>query len=242
MKAMRGVMIGAGFFAQFQAEAWRRMADVELVAVADPIKPAAADAQIEAAKNWILGIVEEPEVGKIYDGKVVNIVDFGAFVNFMGGKDGLVHVSEMKNERVEKPTDVVSEGQPVKVKVLDIDRDRQRISLGLKQAEEDPWLKIGENYPVGTAIRGRVVRLMDKGVVVDLGNNLEGFVPMSHLGKDNIENPAEVVQEGQVVDCAVLEVDPIHHRIVVAVTGYPDEPIIPPVKPPVDEGDSEAEE
>ena len=78
--------------------------------------------QIEAAKNWILGIVEEAEVGKIYNGKVVNIVDFGAFVNFMGGKDGLVHVSEMKNERVEKPTDVVSEGMDVKVKVLEIDQ------------------------------------------------------------------------------------------------------------------------
>ncbi|MBU2342415.1 MAG: polyribonucleotide nucleotidyltransferase, partial [Alphaproteobacteria bacterium] len=78
--------------------------------------------EIEAARKWILGIVEEAEVGKIYDGKVVNIVDFGAFVNFMGGKDGLVHVSEMKNERVEKPTDVVSEGQAVKVKVLEIDQ------------------------------------------------------------------------------------------------------------------------
>ncbi|HEY7807991.1 MAG TPA: polyribonucleotide nucleotidyltransferase, partial [Croceibacterium sp.] len=76
--------------------------------------------QIEAAKKWILGIVEEPEVGKIYQGKVVNIVDFGAFVNFMGGKDGLVHVSEMKNERVERPTDVVSEGQEVYVKVLEV--------------------------------------------------------------------------------------------------------------------------
>src|SRR6186997_1507401 len=86
--------------------------------------------QIEAAKKWILGIVEEPEVGKIYDGKVVNIVDFGAFVNFMGGKDGLVHVSEMRNERVEKPTDVVQEGQAVKVKVLEIDqRGKVRLSM-----------------------------------------------------------------------------------------------------------------
>src|SRR3546814_442117 len=75
--------------------------------------------QIEAARAWIQGIVEEPEVGKIYNGKVVNLVDFGAFVNFMGGKDGLVHVSEIKNERVEKVSDVLSEGQEVKVKVLE---------------------------------------------------------------------------------------------------------------------------
>ncbi len=90
------------------------------------IKISSSDlSQIEAARKWILGIVEEAEVGKVYDGKVVNIVDFGAFVNFMGGKDGLVHVSEMRNERVEKPTDVVSEGQEVKVKVLEIDPARQ---------------------------------------------------------------------------------------------------------------------
>src|SRR3954453_20836461 len=76
------------------------------------IKISSSDlSQIEAARRWIAGIVEEPEVGKVYTGKVVNIVDFGAFVNFMGGKDGLVHVSEMKNERVERPGDVVSEGQ-----------------------------------------------------------------------------------------------------------------------------------
>jgi polyribonucleotide nucleotidyltransferase len=87
------------------------------------IKISSSDRQADrSGEGWILGIVEEAEVGKIYNGKVVNIVDFGAFVNFMGGKDGLVHVSEMRNERVEKPTDVVSEGQEVKVKVLEIDR------------------------------------------------------------------------------------------------------------------------
>src|SRR3546814_722174 len=86
--------------------------------------------QIEAARKWISGIVEEAEVGKIYDGKVVNLVDFGAFVNFMGGKDGLVHVSEIANERVEKVSDVLSEGQEVKVKVLEIDpRGKVRLSL-----------------------------------------------------------------------------------------------------------------
>ena len=87
------------------------------------IKISSSDvSQIEAAMNWIKGIVEEAEVGKIYNGKVVNLVDFGAFVNFMGGKDGLVHVSEIKNERVEKVSDVLSEGQEVKVKVLEIDQ------------------------------------------------------------------------------------------------------------------------
>ncbi|MFM7402581.1 MAG: polyribonucleotide nucleotidyltransferase [Erythrobacter sp.] len=97
--------------------------------------------EIEAAKKWILGIVEEAEVGKIYTGKVVNIVDFGAFVNFMGGKDGLVHVSEMKNERVEKPTDVVSEGMEVKVKVLEIDQ-RGKVRLSMRVVDQETGAEI----------------------------------------------------------------------------------------------------
>jgi len=102
--------------------------------------------QIEAAKKWILGIVEEPEVGKIYDGKVVNIVDFGAFVNFMGGKDGLVHVSEMKNERVEKPTDVVSEGMAVKVKVLEIDQ-RGKVRLSMRVVDQETGAELEDTRP-----------------------------------------------------------------------------------------------
>ena len=102
--------------------------------------------EIEAAKNWILGIVEEPEVGKIYTGKVVNIVDFGAFVNFMGGKDGLVHVSEMKNERVEKPTDVVSEGMEVKVKVLEID-NRGKVRLSMRVVDQETGEELEDTRP-----------------------------------------------------------------------------------------------
>ncbi|EQB19583.1 polyribonucleotide nucleotidyltransferase [Novosphingobium lindaniclasticum] len=111
------------------------------------IKISSSDvAQIEAAKKWILGIVEEAEVGKIYDGKVVNIVDFGAFVNFMGGKDGLVHVSEMKNERVEKPTDVVKEGQLVKVKVLEIDQ-RGKVRLSMRVVDQETGEALEDTRP-----------------------------------------------------------------------------------------------
>jgi polyribonucleotide nucleotidyltransferase len=111
------------------------------------IKVSSSDlSQIEAAKNWIAGIVEEAEVGKIYNGKVVNIVDFGAFVNFMGGKDGLVHVSEMKNERVEKPTDVVSEGQEVKVKVLEID-PRGKVRLSMRVVDQETGEELEDTRP-----------------------------------------------------------------------------------------------
>ena len=111
------------------------------------IKISSSDAsQIEAARKWIEGITEEAEVGKIYDGKVVNIVDFGAFVNFMGGKDGLVHVSEMKEERVEKPGDVVSEGQQVKVKVLEIDQ-RGKVRLSMRVVDQDTGEELEDSRP-----------------------------------------------------------------------------------------------
>ena len=111
------------------------------------IKISSSDpAQIEAARAWILGIVEEAEVGKIYDGKVVNIVDFGAFVNFMGGKDGLVHVSEMKNERVERPQDVVKEGQAVKVKVLEID-PRGKVRLSMRVVDQETGAELEDTRP-----------------------------------------------------------------------------------------------
>ncbi|MEA2998749.1 MAG: polyribonucleotide nucleotidyltransferase [Sphingomonadales bacterium] len=111
------------------------------------IKISSSDlSQIEAARRWIAGIVEEPEVGKVYTGKVVNIVDFGAFVNFMGGKDGLVHVSEMRNERVEKPGDVVAEGQEVKVKVLEID-PRGKVRLSMRVVDQETGAELEDTRP-----------------------------------------------------------------------------------------------
>lgn len=111
------------------------------------IKISSSDvSQIEAAMNWIKGIVEEAEVGKIYNGKVVNLVDFGAFVNFMGGKDGLVHVSEIKNERVEKVSDVLSEGQEVKVKVLEIDQ-RGKVRLSMRVVDQETGEELEDTRP-----------------------------------------------------------------------------------------------
>ncbi|WEJ98541.1 MAG: polyribonucleotide nucleotidyltransferase [Candidatus Sphingomonas phytovorans] len=111
------------------------------------IKVSSSDAaQIEAAIKWIKGLVEEAEVGKIYDGKVVNLVDFGAFVNFMGGKDGLVHVSEIKNERVEKVADVLSEGQEVKVKVLEID-PRGKVRLSMRVVDQETGAELEDTRP-----------------------------------------------------------------------------------------------
>jgi len=169
-------------------------------------------------------------VGTRLTGKVRNLTSFGAFVEIEPGIDGLVHISDMSwTRRVQHPSEVVKKGDTVDVLVLNVDADNKRISLGLKQAQEDPWLRIGETYPVGTELRGRVLRLMDKGVVVDIGNDIEGFVPQSQLGLPDVHNLADQVKEGQAVELKVLEVDPIHHRIVLAATGFPtDEDAAPP--------------
>src|SRR2546426_244827 len=163
-------------------------------------------------------------VGTRVQGKVVSITNYGAFVELEPGIEGLVHISDMSwTKRVQHPSEVVKKGDEVDVLILNVDAENKRISLGLKQAQEDPWLRIGETYPVGTELRGRVLRLMDKGVVVDLGSDIEGFVPMSQLGIPDIQNPGDAVKEGQAVELKVLEVDPIHHRIVLAATGWPKE-------------------
>jgi small subunit ribosomal protein S1 len=173
---------------------------------------------------WMILPLKYP-VGTRINGKVRNLTSFGAFVEIEPGIDGLIHISDMSwTKRVQHPSEVVKKGDAVDVVILNIDSENKRISLGLKQAEEDPWLRIGETYPVGTELRGKVVRLMEKGVVVDVGNDIEGFVPVSQLSPDRtVHNPQDIAFEGMNLDMRVLEVDPIHRRIVLAVTSIPEE-------------------
>src|SRR5881397_471798 len=171
---------------------------------------------------WMI-LPQKYPVGTRINGKVRNLTSFGAFVEIEPGIDGLIHISDMSwTKRVQHPSEVVKKGDSVDVVILNVDAENKRISLGLKQATEDPWLRIGETYPVGTELRGKVVRLMDKGVVVDIGNDIEGFVPVSQLNFGQpVSSPADIVYETMNLDLRVLEVDPIHRRIVLAVTGIP---------------------
>jgi len=173
---------------------------------------------------WMM-LPEKYPVGTRLNGKVRNLTSFGAFVEIEPGIDGLIHISDMSwTKRVQHPSEIVKKGDSVDVVILNVDAENKRISLGLKQATEDPWLKIGETYPVGTELKGKVVRLMDKGVVVDIGNDIEGFVPVSQLNFGQpVNSPADIVYETMNLDLRVLEVDPIHRRIVLAVTGIPAE-------------------
>jgi small subunit ribosomal protein S1 len=170
---------------------------------------------------WMVLPLKYP-VGTRITGKVRNLTSFGAFVEIEAGIDGLIHISDMSwTKRVQHPSEVVRKGDTVEVIILNIDADNKRISLGLKQATEDPWLSIGETLPVGSERRAKVLRPVDKGIVVDLGDDIEGFAPVSQMGIPADQNPEEVVVEGQIVVARVLEVDPIHHRVVVAVIDYP---------------------
>ena len=173
-------------------------------------------------------------VGTRISGKVRNLTSFGAFVEIEPGIDGLIHISDMSwTKRVQHPSEVVKKGDSVDVVILNIDAENKRISLGLKQAEEDPWLRIGETYPVNLVISGKVVRLADKGVVVDVGNDIEGFVPQNQINVPlQYTELDEVIWEGMTLDMTVNEVDPIHRRIVLSVHNIPaDQPPKPEPKP-----------
>ncbi|NPV52321.1 MAG: bifunctional 4-hydroxy-3-methylbut-2-enyl diphosphate reductase/30S ribosomal protein S1 [Firmicutes bacterium] len=151
--------------------------------------------------------------GDIKEGIVKRVVNFGAFVDIGDGVEGLLHVSDMSWGRVKDPKDVVSEGDHIKVMVLGLDKEKGRISLGLKQTLPDPWLDIEKRYPVGSIATGKVTKLMNFGAFVELEPGIEGLVHISQLADRHIAKPEEVVQPGQEVKVKVVSVKPQEHRI-----------------------------
>jgi small subunit ribosomal protein S1 len=152
-------------------------------------------------------LLAEIEIGQLRKGIVKNLADFGAFVD-LGGIDGLLHITDMSWDRIEHPSQMLKVDQEVEIKILSIDRDREKIALGLKQKEENPWEKVAERYPIGSRVKGEVVNIMNYGAFVKLEPGIEGLVHISEMSwTRRINHPSEVVNVADQIEVVVLEVD-----------------------------------
>ena len=164
-------------------------------------------------REQILGRLEP---GQVVEGKISNIVDFGAFVD-LDGIDGLIHISELSWSHVNHPSEVVAIGDTVRIKVLDIDRDRQRISLGLKQTQEDPWQRVISTHRPGDVLEGTVTKVVAFGAFVEILPGVEGLVHISELADHHVENPSEVVEPGSTLNVKILEIDEERRRLSLSI-------------------------
>src|SRR5882724_7708390 len=164
----------------------------------------------ETLKKDILKVLEE---GVILEGTVKNITGYGAFVD-LGGIDGILHISDMSWGRINHPSEIVEVGEKIKVVVLKFDAEKERISLGMKQLTPDPWHTVGERYPVGARVQGKVISLMDYGAFVELESGIEGLIHISEMSwTRKVTHPSKILQVGQPVEVVVLNVDAGHRRI-----------------------------
>ncbi|MEW9669723.1 30S ribosomal protein S1 [Ammoniphilus sp. 3BR4] len=161
-------------------------------------------------------IYDDLQVGEVIEGTVQRLTDFGAFVD-VGGVDGLVHISELAWERVDKPSDVVNEGDKVTVKVLKVDKEGERISLSMKEAQPGPWQRASEQLKAGSVVTGTVRRLVSFGAFVEVAPGVEGLVHISQISNRHIGNPNEVLEEGQEVQVKVLDVNTAEQRISLSI-------------------------
>jgi small subunit ribosomal protein S1 len=188
-------------------------------------------------------ILDRLQPGLVVEGQISNIVDFGAFVD-LDGIDGLIHISELSWSHVNHPSEILTIGDTVKVKVLDIDRDRQRISLGLKQTQEDPWQRIVDTYNVGDELAGKVTKVVTFGAFVEILDGVEGLVHISELAPHHVESPREIVHPGDEIRVKILEIDSERRRLSLSAKRVEDQ-ILPVSRPGDPEGEpasSEAEE
>jgi len=180
-------------------------------------------------KEMRQAILDRLSPGDVVEGTISNIVDFGAFVD-LEGIDGLIHISELSWSHVNHPSEVLEIGQTVKVKVLDIDRDRQRISLGLKQTQSDPWTQVIEAYQEGDVVQGRVTKVVTFGAFVEILPGVEGLVHISELAQHHVENPREIVSQGDVVKVKIIEMDADRRRLSLSLKRVEDsDEVQPPI-------------
>jgi small subunit ribosomal protein S1 len=178
-------------------------------------------------------ILDRLQPGLVVEGQISNIVDFGAFVD-LDGIDGLIHISELSWSHVNHPSEVLKIGDTVQVKVLDIDRNRQRISLGLKQTQEDPWQRIIDTYNVGDELEGKVTKVVTFGAFVEILDGVEGLVHISELAAHHVESPREIVHPGDEIRVKIIEIDAERRRLSLSAKRVEDQ--ILPVKRAADAG------
>src|SRR4051794_14150529 len=170
----------------------------------------------EERKEQRQEILDKLQPGEVVEGTISNIVDFGAFVD-LEGIDGLIHISELSWSHVNHPSEVVQIGDTVRIKVLDIDRDRQRISLGLKQTQEDPWQRVINTHRGGDVLEGTVTKVVAFGAFVEILPGVEGLVHISELADHHVENPSEVVEPGSKLNVKILEIDEERRRLSLSI-------------------------
>jgi small subunit ribosomal protein S1 len=181
-------------------------------------------------------ILDRLQPGQVVDGTISNIVDFGAFVD-LDGIDGLIHISELSWSHVNHPSEILNIGDTVSVKVLDIDRQRQRISLGLKQTQEDPWQRVVDTYNIGDELEGTVTKVVTFGAFVEILDGVEGLVHISELAQHHVENPREIIQPGDPVRVKILEIDSERRRLSLSIKRVEGQVLpVRPIQPP--EGES----
>ncbi len=179
--------------------------------------------------------------GMILPGTVSSIVDFGAFVD-LGGIDGLVHISELSWSHVNHPSEVVAVGDKVEVQVLDVDLSRERISLGLKQTQDDPWKQLVKEFQIGAIMDGKVTKIVPFGAFVEIGNNVEGLVHISEMARGHVEKPEDVVNVGDDIKIKIQDVDMERRRISLSIRAANEELGLPDAIPYVpEEGEEGAE-
>lgn len=170
-------------------------------------------------------LLETLEPGQIVEGEVKRLTSFGAFVDLGYGLEGLLHISEMAYSRVRHPSDILKEGDKIKVMILHVDREARRISLGLKQTLPDPWDTITQKYQVGQIVTGEVTRVVDFGAFVKLEDGIEGLVHISQLAPHRVAKASDVVQPGQQVPVKILNIDTEAHRVSLSIReAMPKEP------------------
>ena len=164
--------------------------------------------------------------GMILPGTVSSIVEFGAFVD-LGGIDGLVHISELSWSHVNHPSEVVAVGDKVEVQVLDVDLGRERISLGLKQTQDDPWKQLVKEFQIGAIVDGKVTKIVPFGSFIEIGNNVEGLVHISEMARGHVEKPEDVVKVGDAIKVKIMDVDLDRRRISLSIRAANEELGIP---------------